>query len=133
MIDPDKSKPLPRNIGRRSAPRLRLSLPGQLVAVERVHRCILLNLSRTGAQVAILDALREGAGAILKCGVIDHFAVVTRSEFGLNALAFDEPLTDQQVIEIRHYHENFEDRERRALIETARKWVSGDLDDERPI
>ena len=126
-------KPLLSKIGRRAAPRLRLSRPGQLVAVERVHRCILLNLSRTGAQVAILDALREGEGAILKCGVIDHFAVVTRSEFGLNALEFEEPLTDAQVIEIRHYHENFEERERRALVETARKWVNGDIDDDRAI
>ncbi len=83
--------------------------------------------------MAILDALREGEGAILKCGVIDHFAVVTRSEFGLNALEFEEPLTDAQVIEIRHYHENFEERERRALVETARKWVNGDIDDDRAI
>ena len=136
LIDPDppmSPKPLPSKIGRRAAPRLRLSLPGQLVAVERVHRCILLNLSRTGAQVAILDALREGEGAILKCGAIDHFAVVTRSEFGLNALEFEEPLTDAQVIEIRHYHENFEERERRALVETTRKWVNGDIDDDRAI
>ena len=136
LIDPDPPmppKPLLSKIGRRAAPRLRLSRPGQLVAVERVHRCILLNLSRTGAQVAILDALREGEGAILKCGVIDHFAVVTRSEFGLNALEFEEPLTDAQVIEIRHYHENFEERERRALVETARKWVNGDIDDDRAI
>ena len=129
----DVPKPIPSKIGRRAAPRLRLSLPGQLIAVDRVHRCILLNLSRTGAQVAILDAMREGEGAILKCGVIDHFAIVTRSEFGLNALEFEEPLTDSQVLEIRHYYENFEERERRALIDTARKWVRGDTDDDRAI
>jgi hypothetical protein len=133
LTSPEAPKPDVSKVGRRSAPRLRLSLPGQLVAVERVHRCILLNLSRTGAQVAILEALREGEGAILRCGVIDHFAVVTRSEFGLNALQFDEPLTDAQVIDIRHYHENFEERERRALIETARKWVNGESDDDRAI
>lgn len=133
LTDPEVPRSDGSKVGRRAAPRLRLSLPGQLVAVERVHRCILLNLSRTGAQVAILDALREGEGAILKCGVIDHFAVVTRSEFGLNALEFDEPLTDAQVIDIRHYHENFEERERRALIETARKWVNGDTGDDRAM
>lgn len=120
-------------VGRRSAPRLRLSLPAKLVAVEKAHTCILLNLSRTGAQVAILDAMREGEGAILQCGLIDHFAIVTRTEFGLNALMFDEPLTDQIVIEVRRYHENFEEREKRALIETARKWVNGDTSDDRAI
>jgi hypothetical protein len=133
LIDPDTPKPLPSKIGRRSAPRLRLSLPGQLIAVERVHRCILLNLSRSGAQVAILDSLREGEGAILRCGVIDNFAVVTRSEFGLNALEFEEPLSNEQVLDIRHLYENFEERERRALIETARKWVTGDSEDDRTV
>jgi hypothetical protein len=120
-------------VGRRSAPRLRLSLPARLIAVEKVHTCILLNLSRTGAQVAILDSIREGEGAILRCGAINNFAIVTRSEFGLNAMQFDEPLTNEIVLEIRRYHENFEEREKRALIETARKWVNGDTGDERPI
>jgi hypothetical protein len=135
MVDPEPkpTDPPAISVGRRAAPRLRLSLPGQLIAVDRAHTCILLNLSRTGAQVAILEAMREGEGAILRCGVIDHFAIVTRSEFGLNALAFDEPLTDAIVLEIRRYHENFEERERRALIEMARRWVTGDAEDDRPI
>lgn len=120
-------------VGRRAAPRLRLSLPGQLIAVEKVHTCILLNLSRTGAQVAILESMRVGEGAILRCGIIDHFAIVTRSEFGLNALEFDEPLTDHIVLEIRRYHENFEEREKRALIERARRWVTGESDDDRTV
>lgn len=118
-------------LGRRAAPRLRLSLPAQLVAVERSHTCILLNLSRTGAQIAILDAIRVGEGAILRCAGINHFAIVTRAEFGLNALEFDEPLTDSIVLDVRRYHENFAERERRALIETARSWVTGDSDEDR--
>ena len=131
-------KPLPsdgpvRQVGRRGAPRLRLGLPAQLIAVEKAYTCILLNLSRTGAQVAILDAMREGEGAILRCGIINHFAIVTRTEFGLNALQFDEPLADAVVLETRRYHENFEEREKRALIETARKWVTGDTRDDRAI
>lgn len=135
MVDP-KPQPTPApsvTVGRRSAPRLRLSLPAQLIAVEKAHTCILLNISRTGAQVAILDALRVGEGAILRCGMINHFAIVARSEFGLNALAFDEPLTDEIVLELRRYHENFEEREKRSLMETARKWVTGDSGDGRAI
>lgn len=135
MVDPQREGQVGpvTSVGRRSAPRLRISLPGQLIAVDKVHSCILMNLSRTGAQVAILDSLRKGEGAILRCGAIDHFAIVTRSEFGLNALTFDEPLSDAMVLDIRRYQENFEERERRTLIETARKWVTGDSGDERPI
>lgn len=130
---PEKKANAAIPVGRRAAARLRISLPAQLIAVEKVQSCILMNVSRTGAQVAILDAMREGEGAMLRCGVINHFAIVTRSEFGRNALEFDEPLSDEIVLEIRRYYENFEERERRALIETARKWVSGDSEDERPI
>ncbi len=124
MVDPS----IP-TIGRRAAPRLRISLPAQLIAIEKAHTCILLNLSRSGAQVAILNAMREGEGAILRCGVINHFAIVTRREFGINALSFDEPLTDAIVLETRRYHENFEQCERRALIDKARKWATGETDD----
>jgi hypothetical protein len=135
MVDPKPEDESPPRVpvGRRTAPRLRLSLPGQLIAVDRVHNCIVMNVSRTGAQVAILDAMREGEGAILRCGAIDHFGIIIRSEFGRNALNFDEPLSDALVLDIRRYNENFEERERRALIETARKWVSGESDDDRPI
>ena len=79
------------------------------------------------------DAMREGEEVILRCGIINHFAIVTRTEFGLTALAFDEPLTDAIVLETRRFHENFEVREKRALIETARKWATGDTSDDRPI
>jgi hypothetical protein len=120
-------------VGRRTAPRLRLSLPARFVAVERTHQCILLNISRTGAQIAILDTIREGEGGFLHCGSFSAFAIVARSEFSLNGLEFDEPISDEEVLEIRRYYENFEERERRQLIETARKWVNGETDDGRAI
>lgn len=120
-------------IGRRAAPRLRLSLPARFVSIESTHKCILLNISRTGAQIAILNSVREGEGGFLYCGKLSAFAIVTRSEFSLNALQFDEEISDEEVLDIRSYYETFEERERRQLIETARKWVNGDSDDERAI
>ena len=119
--------------GRRSAPRLRLSLPARFISVENTHRAILLNLSRTGAQFAILNAIREGEGGILECGKLSAFCIVTRSEFSINAVQFDEPLKDDEVLEIRRYYEEFEERERRLLIETARQWVTGVSKDGRAI
>lgn len=121
------------NTGRRSAPRLRVSLPARLISIEGNQPCVLMNLSRSGAQVAVLDAIRVGEGAVLRCGSLEVFGDVIRSDFGLNALRFEEELTDAQVLDIRHYYETFEERERRSLIDTARKWVTGDSDDDRPI
>jgi hypothetical protein len=120
-------------VGRRSAPRLRLSLPARFVAVERTHRCILLNLSRSGALIAILDSLREGESGFLHCGSLSAFTTVTRSEFSLNALQFEDGIGHEDVLDIRRYYETFEERERRQLIETARRWVSGESADERAI
>jgi hypothetical protein len=122
-----------RIVGRRSAARLRLSLPARLQSIEDTHKAILLNISRTGALIAILKAVREGEGGILQCGPLKAFAIVARSDFSINALEFEETLSDAQVLEIRRYQEEFEERERRQLIETARKWVNGDSKDGRAI
>ncbi|QIQ85505.1 PilZ domain-containing protein [Erythrobacter sp.] len=121
------------NTGRRSAPRLRVSLPARLISIEGNQPCVLMNLSRSGAQVAVLEAIRVGEGAVLRCGSLEVFGDVIRSDFGLNAIRFEEEISDAQVLDIRHYYETFEDRERRSLIDTARKWVTGDSDDDRPI
>lgn len=116
-------KPGDRTVGRRAAARLRLSLPARFTAVERTHECILLNLSRTGAQIAILDSVRFGDSGILHCGKLSAFATVARSEFGLNALHFEEELSQDEVLDIRRYYENFEERERRQLVEDRRAHV----------
>lgn len=119
--------------GRRSAARLRISLPARLISIEETHRAILLNISRSGAQIAIINALREGEGGMLECGSLKAFGVVTRSEFSINALHFEEPISQEAVLEMRRYYETFEERERRKLIETARRWVNGSTRDERAI
>ncbi|MEM6857379.1 MAG: PilZ domain-containing protein [Pseudomonadota bacterium] len=125
---------IPNNpVGRRRAPRLRVSLPARFVAVDRTHPCILLNISQTGAQIAILNSVREGEAGMLECGGVEAFAMVVRSEFSLNALHFDEQLSYEQVIDIRRLYETFEVRERRQLIETARQWASGESKDGRAM
>lgn len=120
-------------IGRRGAARLRVSLPARFVAIERTHACILLNISQTGAKIAILDPVREGEGGFLHCGALSVFAVVARCEFSLNALQFEQPISHEEVLMTRRYYETFEERERRKLIETARRWASGASKDERAM
>lgn len=111
--------------GRRAAPRLRLSLPARFVGLHSVHEAILLNVSCTGALIAILDAVRNGEGGFLECGAFKAFGTVTRREFNLNAVTFEEPLSKDKVLAIRRYHERIDERESRRLIETARQWVQG--------
>ncbi len=123
--------PIPKT-GRRSAPRLRLNLPAKLVGVNRVYPCVLLNVSRSGAQVAIPEELPVGEGGMLRCAKINDFVVVARSEQGFNALEFDEEISNDLVLDVRHYYDNFDGSERREIASMVRRWVDGEIDDDRP-
>jgi len=113
-------------VGRRAAPRLRLSLPGVLVGTLGNYNCIVTNISRTGALVAINEPLKVGEQAYLRCGMLNHFVIVIRQDRGLNAIEFDNPLDDALVLELRRFHESFEQHERDDLMGTARSWIIGE-------
>lgn len=130
--DGSASAPIP-NTGRRSAPRLRLSLPARLITIDGNQPCILLNLSRSGAQVALFEALRTGESAVLRCASIDVFGDIVRCEIGLNALRFETELRDENVLAIRRYADSYAENERRSLVETARNWVTGESGDDRAL
>lgn len=112
-------------IGRRGAARLRLSIPARLVSLYEAHRCIVLDLSRSGARVSLDHPLDIGDGAFLHLGEIDHFASVVRQSEGANGLEFDVPLTEEQVLSVRQYAEGFEAQVKREWRERARDWVMG--------
>lgn len=115
--------------GRRAAPRLRLSLPARLQTMYDTRRCILLDLSKTGAQIGLEEPLKEGASAILELHGIDQFGTVVRlgqgTNGGVNGLRFDHPLTEGDVLAIRRYSDNYEEAEMRALRNEVRAWVAG--------
>ncbi len=116
-------------VGRRAAPRLRLSMPARLVTLTDTRRCILVNVSRTGAQIGLEKPLKKGDGAFLQLAGIDQFGEVVRSAVGLgggvNGLLFECPLSDTDVIALRHFAESFAENESRQLRAEVQAWVSG--------
>ena len=116
-------------IGRCAAPRLRLSLPARIVTISESRRCILIDLSRTGAQVGLEDPLREGTDIFLQIASLDQFGTVLRRarglRGGLNGIEFEEPLSDEDVIAMRHYAESFQNETNRALRREVQAWVTG--------
>jgi hypothetical protein len=120
----------PSVIGRRGAPRLRLGIPARLVSTRATNPCILLDLSRTGARIGLERPLVPGELAYLRVAGLEMFAEVIRSmrgdSGGINGLAFDEPLSDAAVLAVRRHAETFEQRERAALRDQARRWVNGE-------
>lgn len=113
------------NVGRRAAPRLRLSIPARLVTTTATHRCVLLDVSRLGAQISLERPLAEGEAGLLNFAGFEVFACVIRTGPGLNGVEFDGELSDEDVLQIRQYAEHYETDERAALKEEARAWVTG--------
>lgn len=114
-----------RNVGRRGAARLRLSIPARLITVSETRRCVLLDVSRTGAQIGLRKPLEEGEAGLLQFSRFEAFGCVVHMDQGLNGLEFDVGLTQADVLEIRRDAENYAADERASLLNEARAWVMG--------
>ena len=113
------------NVGRRKAPRLRLSIPVRLVTISETRRCALLDLSRSGAQIGLAKPLAEGEAGLLRFAGFEVFGCVLRKSAGFTGLEFDAQLADNDVLAVRRYAEAYDADERSALLEEARSWVMG--------
>ena len=118
-------------IGRRGAARLRLSIPAKLITLYDTRRCILIDLSRTGAQVGLEQPLRMEETGVLLIGGFEIFCEVVRlakgGKGGANGLLFDPPLQDEDVLNVRRYAETYQTKELRGLLSEVRAWVDGTI------
>lgn len=121
--------PPPPAVGRRGSARLRLAVPARFVSVYSTQDCLLIDISRTGARLALGVPLAIGQSGFIELGRFEVFGTVVRLEpsrgGGVNAVVFDEPLPKAQVLEIRRFAEEFERREQASVIDAARRWVTG--------
>lgn len=117
-------------IGRRAAARLRLAIPARFVSIYSTQNCILLDVSRTGARLALARPLAERQSGFVAFAQFELFGSIVRADRGAdggaNALAFDEPITEADVLDVRRFAEGFEMRERLALRDRVRRWVAGE-------
>jgi len=116
--------------GRRAAARLRLAIPARFVSITATQGCILLDISRSGARIALANPAPSRQSGYIEIGRLELFGMVVRSEClgdgGINAVAFDEPITEAEVLAIRRFAEDFELRERQSLRDQVRRWVAGE-------
>lgn len=120
--------------GRRGEARLRLCLPARLQTMYDTRRCIILDLSRTGAQLGLEKPLNNGQSAILELHIpkgigLDQFGTIIRQGETLQGAAiglqFETPLSKEDVLSVRHFAETFEEDAKRSLRNEARAWVDG--------
>jgi hypothetical protein len=133
MLAPYALPTIPRTdiVGRRGAARLRLSIPARFVSVDGHYDCILIDLSATGAQIALAaPRLREAVGYLMVAR-LEVFGEVVRAvrgqKGGVNGLVFDDPLSRDHVLAVRHHAETFQQREQVALRDQVRRWVTGEM------
>lgn len=116
-------------IGRRAAARLRLALPARLVSLYGTHRCILIDLSTTGAQLGMEMPLATSENAILEIAGKELFCDIVRvsrgPHGGTNGVKFDPELEDQDVLDVRRFSETYKTNELRAIRSEVRAWVNG--------
>jgi len=117
-------------VGRRAAARLRLAIPARFVSVTATQACILLDISRSGARIALASPAPSRKSGYIEVGRLELFGTIVRCERlgdgGLNAVAFDEPIGEAEVLAIRRFGEDFALREHQALRDQVRRWVSGE-------
>ena len=117
-------------VGRRSAARLRLSIPARFISLDGYNDCILIDLSETGAQIALARPLRRGAFGYLQVARFEFFAEAVRRvqgpRGGVNGLMFDARVSPEVVLAVRAHAETLHQREQQALRDQVRRWVTGE-------
>jgi hypothetical protein len=112
---------------RRASPRTQLLLPAKLVCVYDTLDCMVLDLSEVGAFVKMANPLSVGASAYLRAGPFDIFAVGVRivsysRAYALNGVAFDNRLSQDQIMNLQSHARDWVQVERRREYQAARQW-----------
>lgn len=117
-------------VGRRGAARLRLAVPATFVSVFSWHACILVDLSRTGARIALPRPLPQGHSGYVAIAGLELFGMIVRAEPGantaINAIAFEGSISHEDVLAVRRFADGFALRERKVLRDYVRRWVAGE-------
>jgi hypothetical protein len=111
--------------GRRAAARLRLHLPGELVTLDGQGRAVIENLSRTGARIATRLTVRPGTTCVLRWHGCEALGVVRWQYNGHCGLAFDSPLSHDDLMAARWLDANIDRLERDHWQKWAQEFVTG--------
>ena len=87
--------------GRRRAQRSSADLPALVTTVARAQPVVLMNVSATGARLRGGDLPDVGGDLVLKIDKTEAFGTVQWKRQNLCGVAFDQPLREPQVEQLR--------------------------------
>jgi len=111
--------------GRRGDSRARLFIPGRLVLRDGTIPCVVEDLSRTGARLALSRGPSVDETGILEVCRIEAFGAGVWLAQGRCGFHFDDPLPIEQVIALRTYADHFTQHQRAENLRMAREFVQG--------
>jgi hypothetical protein len=113
-------------LGRRAASRLRLGVPGRIKLLRGIANCCAEDLSRTGARVSKDgDMPRPGSTAIVEINGVEGFGSVVWVKGQHMGMKFDDPLSLETLVVLRHYADNYRNIEVADRRRNAREFVMG--------
>ena len=117
-------------IGRRSSPRLHLSVPAKLLTVSGMQDCLLLDVSQGGARIRLERPLAINTSGYLRLGPVEAFGTalwvqMNEQGSGTNGLEFDIRLSKPQVMQLCAYARNREMAQQREAYLQAHEWIMG--------
>jgi hypothetical protein len=114
-----------RKIGRRGASRLRICLPARLDTITGRTPGVIHDLSQSGARLRLQSVPRAGADVVITIGRLEAFATVVWANDNFIGLKFYDPLSLQQVLDVRAEAEKLPASQRRELSDAGQLWCQG--------
>ena len=112
--------------GRRTAARVRLSLPGKVILVTGHDHCQLDDLSQTGACITVGGpAPQIGNSVVMMVQGVEGFGSVVWRRNSCFGMMFDEPIAKKDVVLLRAIHDHFQSLEIEQNRRRAREFVQG--------
>lgn len=112
-------------IGRRDASRLRVNMPAQLDLIGGVKRCLIADVSLSGARVFLDDPPKTGEFGVLLVSNLKTFGTIVWASKKACGFRFDESISNADLIGLRQVNDLSTDIAKQDVEEFARKWVQG--------
>ena len=110
-------------IGRRRDSRLRLHIPARIVTIHGQYKAQLLDLSQSGAHLAVEQQLMKGGDAVLTWLEYEAFGRIVWAASTQIGMEFEELITPATLVATRDLADQHSAREeKRAALEAVRAW-----------
>lgn len=122
-INSDFSTAIPH---RRAHSRVKLNIPARLILLSGEQRCLLADLSVSGAGFYpehVAPAI--GTSGLLQCSDITVLGKVVWVQGGRGGILFEDPLPVSEVVALRHFADSYPAMELARFRESVRVWVQG--------